>query len=55
MNKGYIQKEGDIVWIDFEPNAGKEIDKVRPALVLSPESFNRKTGLKRQRRHVKGA
>lgn len=39
----YIPKEGDIVMIDFEPNAGREIDKVRPGLVLSPEAFNQKT------------
>lgn len=39
----YIPKEGDIVMIDFEPNAGREIDKIRPGLVLSPGAFNQKT------------
>ncbi|THD42456.1 MAG: type II toxin-antitoxin system PemK/MazF family toxin [Bradyrhizobium sp.] len=36
----YTPARGDLVWIDFEPNAGAEIDKRRPALVLSPQGFN---------------
>ncbi|MCB1556051.1 MAG: endoribonuclease MazF [Alphaproteobacteria bacterium] len=37
----YIPERGDIVWIDFEPQKGKEIMKRRPALVLSPAKYNR--------------
>jgi len=36
---------GDIVWIGFSPHAGHEQAGHRPALVLSPASYNRKTGL----------
>jgi mRNA interferase MazF len=39
----YIPKKGDIVWIDFDPSAGKEIQKRRPGLVVSRYEFNRKT------------
>ena len=31
----YVPRHGDIVWIDFEPHAGHEQAKERPALVLS--------------------
>ncbi|EQB4806945.1 type II toxin-antitoxin system PemK/MazF family toxin, partial [Enterococcus faecalis] len=33
--KKYIPKKGDIVWIDFDPSAEKEIQKRRPGLVVS--------------------
>ena len=36
---------GDIVWIDFDPQAGREQARRRPALVLSPKAYNRKTSL----------
>jgi mRNA interferase MazF len=38
-------KRGDIVWLSFTPRAGHEQAGHRPALVLSPESYNRKVGL----------
>jgi mRNA interferase MazF len=41
----YIPRRGDIVWLEFEPQKGKEIQKTRPALVISPESYNHKVGL----------
>lgn len=28
--RNYIPKKGDIVWIDFDPSTGKEIQKRRP-------------------------
>ena len=31
---------GDVVWLDFDPQVGHEQAKRRPALVLSPQSFN---------------
>lgn len=40
----YVPKEGDIVWIDFDPASGKEIKKRRPALVISKFQFNLTTG-----------
>ena len=36
---------GDFVWIDLSPRQGHEQAGRRPALVLSPKSYNRKTGL----------
>ena len=36
---------GDIVWIDFDPQAGREQAGHRPALVLSPAAYNAKTSL----------
>ena len=41
MNKRYIPRRGDIVWTYFDPVAGHEQAHRRPALILSPESFNR--------------
>ncbi|EGM77931.1 growth inhibitor [Rheinheimera sp. A13L] len=35
---------GDIVIIDFDPQAGHEQAGKRPALVLSPKQFNKITG-----------
>ena len=42
-DKNYIPKKGDIVWIDFDPSTGNEIQKIRPGLVVSRYEFNRKT------------
>ena len=41
----YIPHRGDIVWLNFTPQAGHEQMGTRPALVLSPEKYNKKTGL----------
>jgi len=41
----YIPKRGDVVWLEFDPQTGKEIQKTRPALVISPHQYNKKTGL----------
>lgn len=41
----YCPKRGDVVWISFNPQAGHEQADHRPALVLSPRSYNRKVGL----------
>jgi mRNA interferase MazF/mRNA interferase ChpB len=40
----YIPDKGDIVWFDFDPSAGKEIMKRRPAFVISRKAFNQHTG-----------
>lgn len=37
----YIPNRGDIVYIDFEPHVGHEQGYRRPAIVLSPKSYNR--------------
>jgi mRNA interferase MazF len=41
----YIPNRGDAVWITFNPQAGHEQAGRRPALVLSPASYNDKVGL----------
>ena len=41
----YCPKRGDVVWISFTPQAGHEQAGHRPALVLSPQSYNLKVGL----------
>ena len=41
----YCPKRGDVVWLSFSPHAGHEQAGHRPALVLSPEAYNRKVGL----------
>lgn len=39
--KGFVPKRGDVVRLDFDPSAGHEQQGTRPALVISPEEFNR--------------
>ena len=41
----FVPDRGDLVWITLNPTAGHEQSGRRPALVLSPKSYNRKTGL----------
>jgi mRNA interferase MazF len=41
----YCPERGDVVWISFTPQAGHEQAGHRPALVLSPQSYNAKVGL----------
>ena len=45
MAKPYIPDAGDVVWLEFDPQAGHEQKGHRPALVLSPASYNAKTDL----------
>lgn len=41
----YVPERGDVVWLDFDPQAGPEQAGRRPALVLSPAAYNGKTSL----------
>jgi len=41
----YIPQRGDIVWLDFNPQAGREQAGRRPAFVVSPAAYNGKVGL----------
>ena len=41
----YIPRAGDIVWVNFDPQAGREQAKTRPALVITEEAYNRASGL----------
>jgi mRNA interferase MazF len=41
----YTPDRGDIIWLDFDPQQGHKIKKRRPALVLSPKIYHKKTHL----------
>jgi len=41
----YVPERGDVVWLNFDPQAGHEQAGKRPAFVLSPASYNRKVTL----------
>jgi mRNA interferase MazF len=41
----YTPDRGDFIWLNFTPQAGHEQRGVRPALVISPLQYNKKTGL----------
>jgi len=38
-------ERGDVVWLQFNPQAGSEQAGHRPALVISPRAYNRRVGL----------
>ena len=41
----YIPAKGDVVWIDFNPQSGREQANRRPALVISSTMYNRRVKL----------
>ena len=41
----FVPDSGDLVWLDFDPQAGHVQAGRRPALVLSPKAYNQRTGL----------
>jgi mRNA interferase MazF len=41
----YAPERGDIIWLHFTPQTGREQSGRRPALVISPAGYNRKVGL----------
>ena len=43
--QNYVPERGDIVWLEFDPQAGHEQSGRRPALVISPQAYNGKTSL----------
>jgi len=45
VSAAYIPQAGDIIWLTFDPQAGREQAGRRPALVLSPGIYNAKSGL----------
>ena len=45
MPRAYVPDTGEVVWLQFDPQAGHEQSGHRPALVISPASYNGKTGL----------
>ena len=45
MVSAYVPEAGDIVYLDFDPQVGREQAKRRPALVLTDMRYNRASGL----------
>ena len=45
MAREYVPERGDVVWLEFNPQAGHEQAGERPALVISPAAYNRRVGL----------
>ena len=46
MVKGtYVPDAGDLVWLTFDPQAGREQRGRGPALILSPRAYNERTRL----------
>lgn len=44
-SRAYVPRRGDIVWLEFDPQAGHEQAGRRPALVISHDAYNAKVGL----------
>jgi mRNA interferase MazF len=45
VSAGYRPKRGDLIWLNFTPQAGHEQAGRRPALVISDDEYNRTVGL----------
>jgi mRNA interferase MazF len=45
MARESVPERGDVVWLQFNPQAGHEQAGHRLALVISPKAYNRKVGL----------
>jgi mRNA interferase MazF len=45
VSRRYVPDSGDVVWLTFDPQTGHEQRGRRPALVLSPRSYNDKASL----------
>jgi mRNA interferase MazF len=43
--RGYAPERGDVVWLQFTPQAGHEQAGRRPAVTLSPRDYNERVGL----------
>lgn len=41
----YVPRAGDLIWLDFDPQAGREQAKRRPALVVTDQVYNKASGL----------
>jgi len=45
VSVAYVPDAGDFVWLMFDPQAGREQAGRRPALILSPRTYNARSGL----------
>lgn len=44
QSNDYIPEQGDIITINFDPSAGREIQKKRPAIVVSTKNYSLVSG-----------
>jgi mRNA interferase MazF len=42
--ENWVPDRGDVIWLEFDPQAGHEQAGHRPALVLTPARYNEKRG-----------
>lgn len=42
-SQSWVPERGDVIWLEFDPQAGREQAGRRPAVVLSPASYNAPT------------
>jgi mRNA interferase MazF len=45
VRRGWAPDAGDLVWLMFDPQAGRVQAGRRPAVILSPADYNRRSGL----------
>jgi mRNA interferase MazF len=45
VREGYVPERGDVIWLSFSPQAGREQAGRRPGIVLSPARYNGRVGL----------
>ena len=45
VKTSYVPERGDFIYLEFDPQVGHEQSGRRPALVISPKAYNRKSGL----------
>lgn len=45
VSRPYVPDAGDLVWLTFDPQSGREQRGRRPAIILSPKLFNARSEL----------
>lgn len=45
MSRSWTPDCGDVIWVQFDPQVGREQAGHRPAVVLTPARYNRASGL----------
>jgi mRNA interferase MazF len=45
VKSAWVPDRGEIIWIDFNPQSGREMKDMHPMLVLSPQIFNKRTNI----------
>jgi mRNA interferase MazF len=45
VKTGHVPEKGDLVWLEFNLQAGREQQGHRPAICISQKIYNQKTGL----------